>query len=256
MAKLAVMGKGGAGKTMVVSTLAYMFARRGDDVCAIDADPNPTLGMALGFPEDLIASVQPIRSLRDIIARRTGTGSAAAGSFFRLNPKVDDLPHTFSTMHRSIRLMIMGATASPGGGCACAENTLVKALVSHMVLGTGETVLLDMVAGTEHLGRGTAMGVDAMLLVVEPAARSISAARSVTALLDDAGAHAKCRIIANKITGPQDVDRIGRAFPEFPMVAGVSWRGEIIAAENDGVPVFDRVEETVEELEPILKLSS
>ena len=46
--KVAVAGKGGAGKTTLSATLARSFARQGKRVLAIDGDPNPNLGVALG----------------------------------------------------------------------------------------------------------------------------------------------------------------------------------------------------------------
>lgn len=248
MPKIAIAGKGGAGKTMVASTLAYLFAAAGETVYAIDADPNPTLGMALGFPQGTIDALVPIRSMRELIAERTGTGSGAVGTFFRLNPQVHDIPGQFSAVHRSIRLLVMGETPAVNAGCACAENTLVKALVNHMVLRARETVLLDMVAGTEHLGRGTVAGVDTILLVVEPAARSICAAQSVASLLNATASGSRCMLVANKITGTRDLQRVTDAFPTLAVAASLPWSAEVLAAENDGVPVYDRVPLVVEGL--------
>ncbi len=63
---------------------------------------------------------------------------------------------------------MLGAVQQAAGGCACPESVLLKSLVSHLVLRHGDVVILDMEAGIEHLGRGTAMGVDLMMVVVEP----------------------------------------------------------------------------------------
>ncbi|MBE9514760.1 MAG: AAA family ATPase, partial [Chloroflexi bacterium] len=48
--KVAVSGKGGTGKTMLVALLSSILSESGYSVLAIDADPNPTLAIALGFP--------------------------------------------------------------------------------------------------------------------------------------------------------------------------------------------------------------
>ncbi len=59
--KIAVAGKGGAGKTTVSGTLARALARAGHDVLALDADANPMLGISLGLgPEqtDRLAAVR------------------------------------------------------------------------------------------------------------------------------------------------------------------------------------------------------
>jgi len=59
--KIAVAGKGGAGKTTVSGTLARALARAGHPVLALDADTNPMLGVSLGLgPEqsDLLVAAR------------------------------------------------------------------------------------------------------------------------------------------------------------------------------------------------------
>jgi CO dehydrogenase maturation factor len=54
--KLAMVGKGGVGKTSISGTLARLLARRGRRVLAIDGDPNPNLALTLGVtPEQMEA---------------------------------------------------------------------------------------------------------------------------------------------------------------------------------------------------------
>ena len=72
-----------------------------------------------------------------------------------------------------------GAAQRAGGGCACPESVLLKSLVRHLVLKCNEVVILDMEAGIEHLGRGTALGVDLLLVVVEPGQRSVDTAHRI-----------------------------------------------------------------------------
>ena len=48
--RIAVAGKGGAGKTTIAATLARLLSRDGYCVTAIDDDPNPNLAVALGVP--------------------------------------------------------------------------------------------------------------------------------------------------------------------------------------------------------------
>ena len=54
--RIAVAGKGGSGKTTLAATLARMLARDGRRVLAIDGDPNPNLGSALGVAADVLRS--------------------------------------------------------------------------------------------------------------------------------------------------------------------------------------------------------
>lgn len=253
MLKLAVAGKGGAGKTMVTSTLSYIFAQRGDAVYAIDADPNPTLGQALGFPDSILSTIQPVISLKELIRERTGAGDGrdAMGNYFRLNPRVDDIPDRFCGKHRAIRLLVMGATRGPGTGCACAENSVIKALISHLILRAGETVIMDMVAGTEHIGRGTASGVNALIVVVEPSNRSVLAARSVLDFSKQMTGLC-CRVVGNKIRSAEDEDFIRAAFPDCTVNNFISWNENVLKAENASVPVFDTCPDIVETLKELV----
>lgn len=58
--KVAIAGKGGAGKTTLAATLARLFARDGYSVLAIDGDPNPNLGVALGLNQTSLAALHPL----------------------------------------------------------------------------------------------------------------------------------------------------------------------------------------------------
>ncbi len=76
-----------------------------------------------------------------------------------LNPRVDDVPERFSAVHRSIHLLVMGDVGDRGGaGCVCPENAWLKALMGNLILSEREVVILVMVAGLEHLGRGGTAG--------------------------------------------------------------------------------------------------
>src|SRR4030067_1165447 len=166
MPKIAVAGKGGVGKTTFSGVLARVLAAAGEKVYAIDADPNPTLGQVLGFPEELMAQVVPIVQMADLIEERTGARPGESGAYFRLNPRVDDIPERFSVAYQGVHLLEMGTVKGAGAGCVCPENTILRALVTHLLLRERETVIMDMVAGVEHLGRGPAAAVGALSVFV------------------------------------------------------------------------------------------
>ena len=69
--KIAVTGKGGVGKTTFAATLARLYAAEGRPVLAADVDPDANLGLALGFPEDMVDSIEPISKMRKKIKERT-----------------------------------------------------------------------------------------------------------------------------------------------------------------------------------------
>ncbi len=216
--KIAVSGKGGVGKTTVNAALARLFAGQGYKVLAIDADPDSNLAAALGIPPDKAAQVLPISRASDLIEERTGAKPGQSGAMFKLNPRVDDIPDSMSVEHDGVRLLVLGAIEKGGHGCICPQSTLLKRLVSHVVLQRKELVLLDMEAGIEHLGRGTAGGVDALLVVVDPDRQSIQTARTIDRLARETGIE-KIFVILNKVrsseeekllrNGLKDIDILG-----------------------------------------------
>src|SRR5512139_677592 len=203
MPKLAITGKGGVGKTNLTALLSYVYAQRGEDVIAIDADPAGNLGLAFGLPDQLDEQLKPIAEMESLIYERTGAQPGTIGGWFKLNPKVDDIPENFSITHRGVRLLRLGTVRGGGAGCLCPENALLKALVTHLLLRGGQTLILDMEAGVEHLGRGTAGSVDAFIIVVEPGLRSLGTAEQIRYLASEIGIK-RIFVVANKTRGLED----------------------------------------------------
>jgi len=239
MSKIAVSGKGGVGKTLFVSLLAYVLVDAGQVVYAIDADPDPTLAQALGFPRELHNQVVPIVAMADLIEERTGAKPGEVGGYFRLNPRVDDIPARFSVSHRGIHLMQMGAVKGAGAGCVCPENAMLRALTTHLLLREKETVIMDMVAGLEHLGRGTAAAVDAMYVLVEPGRRSLDVARDIVCLarglsIPDLWA------VANKVRGERDLAYIQEHLdPDVRLAGWLPDDERAIEADMTGQALYD-----------------
>jgi CO dehydrogenase maturation factor len=235
--KLAISGKGGVGKTTLAALLIRAFNEQGKRVLAIDADPDANLAAALGIPNP--QSISPIANMKALIEERTGAKGGSMGSFFRLNPKVDDLPEKLSVPVDHIKFMRLGGVKKGGGGCICPESTLLKTLVTHILLARDEVVVMDMEAGIEHLGRGTASAMDKLIVVVEPGRRSVDTAHNIKRLAADIGLN-RIVLVGNKIRGEAD-----RKFLE-KYVVGLEWLGflpydeEIIEADLSGESPYDR----------------
>jgi CO dehydrogenase maturation factor len=200
--KIAITGKGGAGKTTISCGLAFKFRDNENQVIAVDCDPDTNFALALGFPNP--ADIKPISQLKEMIAERTGVESLdKPQTFFKLNPKVDDIPDKYAVSHNGIKLLVMGKVCKAGSGCMCPENTFIKRLISHLVLEKNQVVILDMVAGTEHIGRGTAANVDVALIVVEPTKLGVLTGLNAENLLKQSGIK-KISFIGNKIVNIDD----------------------------------------------------
>lgn len=237
--KIAVGGKGGVGKTTITSLLARLLAKHDQtkNVIAIDADPVSNLAAGLGIPED--KPITPIAELSDLIAERTGAKPGSMGGFFTLNPKVDDIPDRFSLERDGVKLLVMGTVQRGGSGCICPESTVLKALMLHLVLVRDEIVLMDMEAGVEHLGRATSASVDALIIVVNPGARSRVAANHIKKLGTDLGIK-RLLVIGNRVKGPEDEQLIRQSLPDFEFLGFVPEMNEVFEADKKGIRPFDQ----------------
>lgn len=251
--KLAVGGKGGVGKTTITSLLSRLLAKHQGmkSVIAIDADPVSNLAAGLGIPED--KPITPIAELSDLIAERTGAKPGTMGGFFTLNPKVDDIPDRFCLERDGVKLLVMGTVKRGGGGCICPESTILKALMLHLVLVRDEVVIMDMEAGVEHLGRATSASVDALIIVVNPGARSRAAAGQIKQLGEDLKIK-RILVIGNRIKETEDEELIRQSFQDMEILGFIPEMAEISDADRRGVRPFDQdIEAAPQALKDIVK---
>jgi CO dehydrogenase maturation factor len=248
--KLAITGKGGVGKTTTSSLLAWAFASEGKKVIAIDANPDANLATALGISADEAQRITPIAELKDLIQERTGVEAGSIGAFFKVNPKVDDIPERFSIQKDGIELLVMGTVKQGGSGCLCPEGALLRSLLSHLVLNRSEVVIMDMDAGVENLGRGTAKAVDAFIIVVEPGQRSFQTARAIRNLARDLGIE-KCYLVGSKTRDDNDRQFIVDNLPDFEVLGFVNYHPEVTEADRLGKSVFETAPAAVADAEQI-----
>ncbi|HZD30543.1 MAG TPA: AAA family ATPase [Candidatus Angelobacter sp.] len=237
--KLAISGKGGVGKSTVAGTLARLYAADGHRVLAVDADPDANLASALGVPSSLCSQIHTIATERKLIEERTGAKVKQFGQMFKINPEVSDIAEKYAIHHAGVDLLVLGAVQHAAGGCACPESVLLKSLVTHLVLRKGDVVILDMEAGIEHLGRGTAMGVDLMMAVVEPGRRSVETAERVRQMSADLGID-RFGVVLNKTADPAEDSRwIADEFGAECLLATIPLDVRIASADRQGVALAD-----------------
>ena len=246
--KIAVSGKGGVGKTLLVAFLSTVFAKSGYSVLAIDADPNVNLAVTFGFPNS--QKIIPISKMDDLIEERTGARPGQMAPYFRLNPKVDDLPEKCSLKYDGIRIMVMGPIKAAGSGCYCPEGALLQALIAHLLLEVDEVVILDMEAGIEHLTRGTAKGVDKLIIVVEPSRRSVETGYRVRDLALEIGVK-NIGVVANKIRNEREKDFLISSMPDFEFLGFIPYDQGIIEADLAGSPLVNSSPKVMSEVKNI-----
>ena len=234
--KLAVSGKGGVGKTTFASLLIRTLNAQGKRVLAIDADPDANLAAGLGITD--ADKIVPISEMEDLIFERTGAQPGSIGGYFKLNPKVDDLPDALSVAKDGIKLMRLGGVKKGGAGCICPESALLRALVMHIVLVRDELVVMDMEAGIEHLGRATAKAVDKLIVVVEPGRRSIDTAEHIRKLAGEIGLK-HIAVVGNKIRNANDKQFLETHLQDFEFLGFLPYDEALIEADLKGCSPFD-----------------
>lgn len=236
--KLAISGKGGVGKSTLTAALALLMARRNLRVLAVDADPDANLATILGIPEEKHSEIVSIASHADLIEERTGARVKEYGQIFKLNPEVSDISDNYAVLHEGVALLVLGAVSRGGGGCACPENVLIRALVTDLILFKDDVLIMDMEAGVEHLGRATARGVHAMIVVLEPGQSAIESTRRIIRLAGEIGL-SNIVLVANKVTGPDDERFIREAFPDYELIGVIPYREELRRLDRRGHSVLD-----------------
>lgn len=228
--RVAVAGKGGAGKTTITATLTRLCGQAGYPAIAIDADPNPNLAAALGIPAgDAVRALPPT-----VVARRL-TGLALA-------EPVADVLSTYATAGPDgVRLVTMTAPEHAEEGCICSSHAAVAALLADLRSdGDRRTVLVDMEASPEHLSRGTATGVDLMLLITEPYYRSLETTARFAALAAQTAIAEVC-VVANKLRSGADAEAV-REFcgrHELRLAAEVPWSEGAATADRAARSLID-----------------
>ncbi len=187
----------------------------------------------------------PLSQMKEMVAERTESQPGKMGGFFKLNPKVDDIPEKFARQLDGVKLIVMGGVKKGGSGCICPESVLLRTLVTHMVLLRDEVVVMDMEAGIEHLGRATAKGVDRLIVVVEPGRRSVETALHVRQLAGDLGLQ-RVAVVGNKIRGEADEAFLRKSLPDLPFLGFIPFDERIIGADLKGIPPYEAIPELLE----------
>ena len=246
------------GKTTISAVWSELLAQDGYEVLALDADSNPNLALAFGLGREELPT--PLIEMKELIQERTGAQPGSVGQYFKLNPKVSDLPETYwhPVGKVGVKLLVLGGIRQAGRGCACPESAFLKALLSHTILQRTEAIIVDLDAGVEFLGRASVLGIQVLVIVLEPGSRSIETANHIAQMAQEMGITQIAAII-NKITDPSQVDIIQEQLNNnIPILGGLPHSMSLPLADLNGVPALEADAEIVCELakakENLLKL--
>lgn len=200
--KIAVVGKGGSGKTTTAAVLSRALGRRGAGVVALDCDTNPNLGISLGMGEDTTERLVAMRQALD-----EGSEAHAPGWADLLDRFGADGPD-------GVRMAVVSRIDNPDPGCPCcglSPERLLQAVDDERV------IVADFEGGIGTMTRLAEGVVDAVVLVVEPTPKSLEVGRRAVEL---AGQRACNRLVlvGNRIRDGADGDAVRAAFPGMEVV--------------------------------------
>jgi CO dehydrogenase maturation factor len=252
--KIAVAGKGGVGKTLIAGGIARGFVERGLKTIGIDADSSPNLGLTLGLSAEETRKIVPISDNEPLVEAKTSTGYSGV---YNLNFSVDDIVKQYSVpTPLGVNLIVMGTVHTMGAGCMCAPTAVIRALLRHLVIEVNEAVVMDLEAGVEHIGRGTARQVDDLLIVVDSNMKSLEIAKHIHDLASVAGMKS-LRLIGNRVMNDTQRDAI-QTFADqngIKVAAYVPWDQKVIESDMLGVsPLKNKDIEAVKAIDGICEL--
>ena len=206
--KISVCGKGGSGKSVIVTLLANAFRARGYQVLVVDSDEsNSGLYRMLGFsqpPLPLMEMLGGKKGLKDKMAVKFSSGESEVKMEVLAQDKigVKDIPSQYIAQRDGLKLLNIGKILHSLEGCACPMGVLSREFLKKLYLEKDEVVIVDMEAGVEHFGRGIETSIDRVLVVVEPSFESLGIALKIKELAADAGVKKTCAVL-NKINSDE-----------------------------------------------------
>jgi len=219
--KIAVAGKGGAGKTTVSGTVARALARAGHEVLALDADANPMLGVSLGVGPEKTELLLGVRQGLE-------TGEVEH------EPTIEGMVDRFGAdAPDGVRLVVASRIDNDSPGCQCcgvSPDQLLRELEDGH-----RTVICDLEAGLGTIVRLEPGNADVVLVVANPSAKALEVARRAVEIAAD---KTEVIVLANRVRDDSDLEAIRAVIPDHEVMV-IPEDATIASADRDGVAPID-----------------
>jgi len=230
--RVAVVGKGGAGKSVIAGTMARLVARRGIPVLALDSDPLPGLSLSLGSGPDTDDPPLMRAARQDERGQwRWCDGITAAIAAQRFATDAPD----------GVKLLQRGKIGRDGLRPITAAS---KAFweVAHGLVHAPEfrdwTLIGDLPAGPSQPAADWAPYAETYLVVVQPTVQSALTGRRVARLARIQSPRSHVAFIANRVRDEREVRHVEKLVGE-PVFASLPADADVAAAERIGVAPID-----------------
>ncbi|MCW4022324.1 MAG: P-loop NTPase [archaeon] len=247
--KVLICGKGGSGKSTISTLLAKNLLAKGYRVLVVDTDEsNYGLSSQLGM-EDPKPLMDQLGGKGTILNKQV-TMYNAGQPIVVLDESwtIDEIPRECVTKKGNLYLMQIGKVHHFDEGCACPMGGLAKDFVSRLDLSPNDVAIIDTEAGTEHLARGVATGVDVVLMVLDPSYESVRLSEKTCAMAGEASK--SVYFMLNKITdtiATRMIEQLGksRVIAQIPFNHAIQEKGLIGEELDEKVPEIEQITDFV-----------
>jgi CO dehydrogenase maturation factor len=228
--RVAFIGKGGAGKSVIAGTFARVLARRGEHVLAVDSDPMPGLSISLGL--GVVDAPIPDEAVEE---RPEGE----QGPRYRLRPGLsatEAVQRYAQVAPDGVRLLQFGKLRGHVGPLVRSQSAFRQIL--DELPDEPWSLVGDLPGGTRQPFFGWSRYARTVLVVVEPTAKSLLSARRLARLGLATDGPDRILAVANKVRDPADVDLV-RQRTGLQVAAAVPWDEAVAEAERLGRALLD-----------------
>lgn len=244
--KIAITGKGGAGKTTVAGIVARTLAQGGRQVVAVDADPNPNLGMSLGLSQEELAKVDGIVNvlMRERAAHQhahdEGAHEHAGGETCEPPPmrSADEIVTDMGVVGPDgVVLVETGRIERPSEGCLCCGSHGTTRRIFNDLSASDRVVVADLEAGVNDLIWAKPTGDDIVVIVTQPYMKSLEVAKRALGIARQMGVQ-HLYAVANRVQSADDVDRVRAALGDIALLE-IPDDPAVAEADRSGRPAID-----------------